>query len=70
MNLEVYRNFVAVVENGSIRRAAEHLFVAQPALSVQILRRQTYTQRSRRAQAPAERRGLDALQAGEAIACA
>jgi len=36
MNLEVYRNFVAVVENGSIRRAAEHLFVAQPALSVQI----------------------------------
>lgn len=37
MNLNVLRNFIAVVEAGSIREAADNLHIAQSALSRQIL---------------------------------
>lgn len=36
MDLEYYRNFIAVVENGSISKAAAQVHIAQPALSVQL----------------------------------
>ena len=36
MNLEYYKNFVAIVDNGTISGAAEKLLIAQPALSGQI----------------------------------
>ncbi len=36
MNLRQLRYFVKVVEVGSMTRAAEQLFVAQPALGVQV----------------------------------
>ena len=36
MNLEHYRNFITIVETGTISGAAEKLHIAQPALSNQI----------------------------------
>ena len=36
MNLEHYKNFVAIVDTGTISGAAEKLLIAQPALSSQI----------------------------------
>ena len=33
MDLENYRNFLAVIETGSLTGAAEYVHVAQPALS-------------------------------------
>lgn len=36
MDLEVYRNFLAIVESGSITGASEYVHIAQPALSKQI----------------------------------
>lgn len=37
MNLVILKNFIAIVEAGSIREAADNLRIAQPALSRQIL---------------------------------
>ena len=36
MNLEYFKNFITIVETGSMSKAAEKLLVAQPALSRQI----------------------------------
>ena len=36
MNIEYYRNFIAIVEAGSISAAAKRVAVAQPALSNQL----------------------------------
>lgn len=36
MDLRYLKNFVAIVDHGSISKAAEHVFVAQPALSQQV----------------------------------
>lgn len=36
MNLDFYRNYIAIVENGTLSAAAEKLHVAQSALSVQV----------------------------------
>ena len=36
MNIEYYRNFIAIVETGSISAAAKRVAVAQPALSNQL----------------------------------
>lgn len=36
MDLEHYRNFIAIVEAGSLTQAAQRVHVAQPALSAQI----------------------------------
>ncbi len=36
MDIENYRNFIAVVDYGSLSAAAEHLHIAQPALTAQI----------------------------------
>ena len=36
MDLEYYRNFIAIVENGSISKAAAQVHIAQPALSGQL----------------------------------
>ena len=36
MDLENYRNFLAVIETGSLTGASEYVHVAQPALSKQI----------------------------------
>ncbi|HMS78755.1 MAG TPA: LysR family transcriptional regulator, partial [Burkholderiaceae bacterium] len=36
MNLRQLRYFVKVIEAGSMTRAAEQLFVAQPALGMQV----------------------------------
>ena len=40
MDLENYRNFLAVIETGSLTGAAEYVHVAQPALSKQLRPRQ------------------------------
>ena len=42
MDIEYYRNFIAIVEAGSILGASKHLSVAQPALSNQIKVLQKY----------------------------
>ena len=36
MNIDVYRNFVQIVEEGSISAAARKVLIAQPALSSQM----------------------------------
>ena len=36
MTLESYRNFVAIVESGSILAASKRLLIAQPSLSNQL----------------------------------
>lgn len=36
MNLEHYRNFIAIVDCGNLTAAAEELHIAQPALTVQV----------------------------------
>ena len=36
MDLSVYRNFIAIVECGNLSAAAEHLHIAQPALTTQM----------------------------------
>ncbi len=36
MDIEYYRNFIAIVEHGSISAAAKHISIAQPALSNQL----------------------------------
>lgn len=36
MNIEYYRNFIAIVEAGSISAAGKRVAVAQPALSNQL----------------------------------
>jgi len=42
MDLENYRNFLAVIETGSLTGAAEYVHVAQPALSKQIRALETF----------------------------
>ncbi|MEG0832238.1 MAG: LysR family transcriptional regulator, partial [Acidaminococcaceae bacterium] len=36
MDLELYRNFIAIVEGGSLSAAAKRVHVAQPALTAQL----------------------------------
>ena len=36
MNLEVYRNYVAIIDAGTISAASRELHIAQPALSNQL----------------------------------
>ena len=36
MDIEHYRNFIAIVDCGNISAAAQHLHVAQPALTAQV----------------------------------
>lgn len=36
MDLEHYRNFITIVESGSLSAAAEKIHIAQPALTAQI----------------------------------
>lgn len=36
MDIEYYRNFIAIVEAGSISAAAKQIAIAQPALSNQL----------------------------------
>ena len=42
MTLESYRNFVAIVESGSILAASNKLLIAQPSLSNQLKNIETY----------------------------
>lgn len=42
MDIEYYRNFIAIVEAGSILGASKKLSIAQPALSKQIKVMQRY----------------------------
>lgn len=43
MNLEFYRNFIAMVEAGGMNRASREIHVAQPALTrqLQVMERST-----------------------------
>lgn len=36
MNVEYYRNFIAIIDEGSMSAAAQKLHIAQPALSNQL----------------------------------
>lgn len=36
MNIQYYRNFITIVESGSLTAAAEKLNIPQPSLSVQL----------------------------------
>lgn len=47
MDIEYYRNFIAIVEAGSISAAAKQIAIAQPALSNQlkVLQKRFGTQR-------------------------
>ena len=42
MDVEIYRNFLAVIETGSVTAAAEHVHISQPSLSKQLKTLETF----------------------------
>ena len=42
MDLDIYRNFLAIVEAGSFTGAADFVHIAQPALSKQLRNLETF----------------------------